>query len=45
VLLQWHEGDNVGTGKDFTIFSKVDGIVVYSKRPGRNLVSSGWCFE
>lgn len=39
-LLQWHAGDNVGTGTDFTIFSKVDGIVIYSKRPGRNLVSA-----
>lgn len=37
-LLQWHAGDNVGTGTDFTIFSKVDGIVIYSKRPGRSLV-------
>lgn len=39
VLLQWHAGDNVGTGDDYTIFSKVEGIVIYSKRPGRNLVS------
>lgn len=36
---QWHAGDNVGTGTDFTIFSKVDGIVVYSKKPGRDIVS------
>lgn len=39
-VLQWHAGDNVGTGDDYTIFSKVEGIVIYSKRPGRNLVSS-----
>lgn len=30
----------MGTGDDYTIFSKVEGIVIYSKRPGRNLVSS-----
>jgi ribosomal protein L27 len=39
-VLQWHAGDNVGTGDDYTIFSKVEGIVIYSKRPGRNLVST-----
>lgn len=38
---QWHAGDNVGTGKDYTLFSKVDGIVIYSKKPGRDYVS---CF-
>lgn len=28
----WHAGDNVGTGKDYTLFSTVDGVVVYHKR-------------
>ena len=27
-------GDNVGLGKDYTIFSKVDGVVVYNQLPG-----------
>jgi hypothetical protein len=35
---QWHAGDNVGTGTDYTLFSTVDGIVIYSKKPDRNLV-------
>lgn len=28
----WHAGDNVGTGKDYTLFSTVDGVVVFHKR-------------
>jgi large subunit ribosomal protein L27 len=33
-------GDNVGLGKDYTIFSKVDGVVVYDKLPdGQKKVS------
>ena len=27
-----HPGDNVGLGKDYTVFSKIDGIVKYEKR-------------
>lgn len=27
----FHAGKNVGTGKDFTLFAKVDGIVEYQK--------------
>jgi large subunit ribosomal protein L27 len=30
-----HPGDNVGLGKDFTIFAKIDGIVAY-ERHGRS---------
>ncbi len=26
-----HPGDNVGMGRDFTLFAKVDGIVAYEK--------------
>jgi large subunit ribosomal protein L27 len=31
---QWHPGENVGMGKDHTIFSKVEGKVKFSR--GRN---------
>jgi large subunit ribosomal protein L27 len=30
-----HPGDNVGMGKDYTLFAKIDGIVEY-KRFGRS---------
>ncbi len=30
-----HPGDNVGLGKDFTLFAKVDGVVAY-ERLGRD---------
>jgi large subunit ribosomal protein L27 len=30
-----HPGNNVGMGKDYTLFSKVDGVVAY-ERLGRN---------
>jgi large subunit ribosomal protein L27 len=30
-----HPGDNVGIGKDYTIFSKIDGVVAY-ERVGRS---------
>jgi len=26
-----HPGNNVGLGKDFTIFSKIDGVVMYER--------------
>ena len=31
---QFHAGENVGIGKDFTLFAKIDGIVAY-ERQGR----------
>lgn len=31
---QYHPGKNVGVGKDFTIFSMVDGIVEFRKSKG-----------
>jgi large subunit ribosomal protein L27 len=34
-----HAGRNVGTGKDFTLFAKVDGVVAYGTSKGRNLVT------
>ncbi|MDF1590243.1 MAG: 50S ribosomal protein L27 [Desulfobacterales bacterium] len=30
-----HPGNNVGIGKDFTIFAKIDGVVAY-EREGRS---------
>jgi len=27
-----HAGQNVGTGKDYTLFAKVDGVVQYTKQ-------------
>ncbi len=35
-----HPGTNVGIGRDFTIFSKIDGIVKFvTKREGKKFVS------
>eukprot|EP00878_Enallax_costatus_P001714 GHUV01001869.1.p1 GENE.GHUV01001869.1~~GHUV01001869.1.p1 ORF type:complete len:172 (+),score=48.81 GHUV01001869.1:154-669(+) len=34
----WHAGDNVGTGSDYTLFSTVDGIVIYSKKKDRSYI-------
>ncbi len=31
---KFHPGDNVGMGKDHTIFSKVEGSVVFRQRAG-----------
>jgi large subunit ribosomal protein L27 len=31
---QFHPGSNVGLGKDFTIFAKVDGLVEFKKSKG-----------
>ncbi len=30
-----HPGDNVGVGKDYTLFAKIDGVVAY-QRTGRS---------
>ena len=32
-----HPGRNCGLGKDYTLFSKIDGIVSYGKLRGRNV--------
>lgn len=32
-----HPGRNCGMGKDYTLFSKVDGVVSYAKSRGRNV--------
>jgi large subunit ribosomal protein L27 len=37
---QWHPGDNVGMGKDHTIFAKVEGKVAFrARKSGRIYVS------
>jgi len=37
---KWHPGDNVGMGKDHTIFAKIEGNVSFSKKRGdRTFVS------
>ena len=37
---KWHPGDNVGMGKDHTIFAKTDGKVAFvNKANGRTYVS------
>lgn len=33
-----HPGENVGMGKDNTLFAKIDGAVEYHTRRGRNFV-------
>lgn len=38
----FHPGENVGLGKDYTIFSKIEGYVVFEKlrgKPGRQKIS------
>lgn len=37
---KWHPGDNVGLGKDHTIFAKVEGTVQFHKSAGRRTVVS-----
>lgn len=37
--MQWFPGSNVGQGKDYTLYSLVDGIVVYQKKPDRSLIN------
>ena len=37
---KWHPGKNVGLGKDHTIFSLIDGQVVFSKKTGNKTVVS-----
>lgn len=35
----YHPGDNVGIGRDFTIFASVDGIVEFRKTRTKTLIS------
>lgn len=34
----WHAGQNVGTGKDFTLFATAPGVVEYGTYHGRKTV-------
>jgi large subunit ribosomal protein L27 len=36
---KWHPGQNVGIGKDHTLFAKIDGIVSFGKKRGRAFVA------
>lgn len=36
---KFHPGDNVGRGKDDTLFAKADGKVMFRNRRGRKFVS------
>jgi len=35
----FHPGLNVGQGRDFTLFATIDGVVKYSKKLGKKLVT------
>jgi large subunit ribosomal protein L27 len=35
----FHPGNNVGMGRDFTLFALVEGVVQFAKSRGRQLVS------
>lgn len=35
----FHPGTNVGQGRDYTLFSKVEGEVKFEKRHGRKIIS------
>ena len=37
---KWHPGKNVGLGKDHTIFSLIEGNIVFSKKSGNKTVVS-----
>lgn len=34
----FHAGENVGTGKDYTLFAKSNGVVRFAKSRGRSFV-------
>ena len=36
---KFHPGENVGVGKDYTLFAKMDGYVTFETRHQRKLVS------
>ncbi len=36
---QFHPGENVGIGKDHTIFSLIDGVVTFKVRKGKKYIS------
>ena len=34
----FHPGDNVGIGRDDTLFAKIDGVVAFTEKKGRKFV-------
>ncbi len=36
---KWHPGDNVGMGRDFTLFAKTEGHIEFKTRRGRIYVN------
>ena len=36
---KFHPGTNVGQGRDYTLFAKVDGVVKFETRNNRKLIS------
>lgn len=36
--VQWYAGDNADLGKDYTLYSKIDGIVIYQKKQEKSKV-------
>jgi large subunit ribosomal protein L27 len=36
---KFHPGENVGLGKDFTIFAMIEGYVKFERHNGRKLIS------
>lgn len=36
---RFHPGDNVGMGRDYTLFAKVDGYVQFLNRRGRRYIA------
>jgi large subunit ribosomal protein L27 len=35
---RFHPGENVGIGRDDTLFAKIDGVVVFTEKRGRKLI-------
>ena len=35
----WHAGENASLGKDYTLFSTVEGIVIFDEKNGRQVVN------
>ena len=36
---KFHKGENVGIGKDYTIFAMADGVVKFTERMGRKYIN------
>ena len=36
---KWHPGENVGMGKDHTLFALTDGKVKFTKKNGRSIIT------